>query len=112
MTPMGNGLDSRVLRSIQEAYLAGKLRRTRDCAADMLRDRLYEADLEKVIREAAEIVRAMPATSLRASSPDNTHYVIRGSSCKDLEVYCEVCSNYHPQTNEFIEWRLTSFNNK
>lgn len=109
MTPIGTELDEFVLRTIQAAYLAGKMRRTRDCMEDMARVRLFEADVENVITHADTIEKAMPAKSERASSRSNTHYVIRGKSTKGVEVYCKVCSNYHPQTNEFIEWKLTSF---
>jgi hypothetical protein len=112
MTPIGTGLDGYVLREIQEGYLAGKVRRTRDCMQDMLRDGLFEADVEKIFLEATLIKKAMPTTSRAASSPDNTHYVILGTSTKGVEVYCKVCSNYDPGTNEFIEWKLTSFQNK
>jgi len=111
MTPIGTELDGYVLRQIQEAYVAGKLRKTRDCMEDMLRDGLFEADVEKVVMDATSIEKAMPATSERASNPLNTHYVIRGTSTKGAEVYCKVCSNYHPRTNEFICWKLTSFEN-
>ncbi len=76
---------------------------------DMDRARLYEADLEKVIMDAIVIEKAMPATSERASNPNNTHYVIRGTSTTGVSVYCKVCSNYHPRTGEFICWELTSF---
>ena len=79
---------------------------------DMDRAKLYEADVEKVIMEDAAIEKAMPATSDRASNPLNTHYVVQGISTKGVEVYCKVCSNYHPVTNEFICWKLTSFTNK
>ena len=109
MAPIGTALDRQVLRIIRQAYLAGKLRRTRDCVEDMLRDGLYECDVEKVIMEATVIEKAMPATSRRASNPNNTHFVIQGSGANGAEVYCKVCSNYHPLTNEFIEWKLTSF---
>jgi hypothetical protein len=112
MPPIGTDLDRHVLRLIREAYLGGKLRRTKDCVEDMFRDGLFEADVEKVITEAACLEKVMPATSKLASSPNNTHYVIRGPSTKGVAVYCKVCSNYHPRTNEFIEWRLTSFNKK
>lgn len=112
MTPIGTELDDFVLRTIQAAYLAGKVRKTRDCVEDMARARLFEADVEKVIMDAGNIEKAMPATSDKASSPNNTHYVIRGTSTNGIEVYCKVCSNYHPQTNEFIEWKLTSFESK
>ena len=63
-------------------------------------------------RDASTIEKAMPTTSERASSLNNTHYVIRGSSTRGMEVYCKICSNYHPQSNEFICWKLTSFENK
>lgn len=109
MTPIGTELDNFVLRTIKAAYLTGKLRKTRDCMEDMARDRLFEADVENVITHANTIEKAMPATSERASSRSNTHYVIQGTSTKGVEVYCKVCSNYHPHTNEFIEWKLTSF---
>lgn len=112
MTPIGTELDDFVLRTIQAAYLAGKVHKTRDCLVDMARDGLFEADVEKVLMDADSIEKAMPATSERASSPDNTHYVIRGTSTNGREVYCKVCSNYHPHTNEFICWKLTSFENK
>lgn len=109
MTPIGTELDDFVLHTIQAAYLAGKIRKTRDCVEDMARARLFEADVENVITHADTIEKAMPATSERASNRCNTHYVIRGTSTKGVEVYCKVCSNYHPQTNDFIEWKLTSF---
>jgi hypothetical protein len=109
MAPIGTELDELVLRTIQAAYLAGKIRKTRDCLEDMACAGLLEADVENVITHADTIEKAMPATSERASSRDNTHHVIQGASTKGVEVYCKVCSNYHPQTNEFIEWKLTSF---
>jgi tryptophan synthase beta subunit len=109
MTPIGTELDDFVLRTIQAAYLAGKIRKTRDCMQDMARATLLEADVENVITHADTIEKAMSATSERASSRSNTHYVILGTSTKGVEIYCKVCSNYHPQTNEFIEWKLTSF---
>jgi len=112
MTPIGTGLDNFVLSTIQAAYLAGEIRKTRDCMEDMARDKLFEADVEKVIMDADTIEKAMPATSEWASNPNNTHYVIRGTSTEGVEVYCKVCSNYHPQTGEFICWKLTSFENK
>ena len=112
MAPIGTGLDDYVLRKIQDAYAAGKVRKTKDCMEDMLRDGLFEADVEKIIMDATSVEKAMSATSERASNPINTHYVIRGTSTNGAEVYCKVCSNYHPQTNEFIGWKLTSFENK
>jgi hypothetical protein len=112
MTSTGTELDDFVLSTIQAAYLVGKVRKTKDCMEDMASARFFEADVEKVIMDACTIEKAMPATSERASNPDNTHYVIRGTSTNGTEVYCKVCSNYHPQTNEFIEWKLTSFENK
>jgi hypothetical protein len=92
--------------------MAGKIRKTKDCMEDMTRAGLFEADVEKVIMDATSIEKAMPATSERASSPENTHYVIHGTSTGGTEVYCKVCSNYHPRTSEFIGWKLTSFENK
>ncbi len=109
MTPIGTKLDDLVLKRIQDAYLTGKIRKTKDCMEDMDRARLFEADVEKVIMDAATIEKAMPATSERASNPNNTHYVIQGTSTTGVAVYCKACSNYHPQTNEFICWKLTSF---
>lgn len=109
MTPIGTELDDLVLKRIMDAYLAGKIRKTRDCMDDMDRAKLYEADVEKVIMAAGTIDKAMPATSERASNPHNTHYVIQGTSTTGVAVYCKVCSNYHPQTGEFICWKLTSF---
>jgi hypothetical protein len=98
-----------VIREIQEAYLHGKINKTNDCIDDMLREGLFEADVEKVIMDATSIEKVMPATSLKASSPKNTHYVIYGESTKCLKVYCKICSNYHPTTGEYLGWRLTSF---
>lgn len=109
MAPVGTSLDGFVLRLIQDAYLARRLRKTAACLADMATDGLFEADVEKVIMEATSIEKAMPATSERASSRLNTHYVIPGANTKGKEVYCKVCSNYHPRTDEFVEWKLTSF---
>lgn len=112
MTPIGTALDDRVLRTIQDAYLAGKLRKTFDCQKDMIRAGRYEADVEQIIMTATTIEKAMPATSVRASNKLNTHYVIHGISTKGTKVYCKVCSNYHRTTNGFIEWTLTSFTNQ
>lgn len=111
MTPIGTALDDRVLRTIQDAYLAGKLRKTFDCQKDMICAGLYEADVEQIIMTATTIEKAMPATSVRASNQLNTHYVIHGTSTKGTKIYCKVCSNYHPTTDAFIEWTLTSFTN-
>lgn len=112
MTPIGTELDGLVLRTIQAEYLSQKINKTKDCQKDMDLAKLYEADVEKVIMEAIAIEKAMPTTSDLASNKANTHYVIQGMSSKDIAVYCKVCSNYHPQTNEFICWKLTSFTNK
>ena len=49
MTPIGTELDDFVLRTIQAAYLAGKIRKTKDCLEDMARAGLLEADVENVI---------------------------------------------------------------
>jgi len=112
MTPIGTELDDLVLKRIQEAYLARKIRKTKDCLNDMDKAELFEADVEKVIMDSDSIEKAMSATSERASHPDNTHYVIHGTSTKGVVVYCKACSNYHPQTGAFIEWKLTSFTRK
>lgn len=109
MTPIGTELDGLVLAEIKNAYLARKIRKTRDCQDDMGKAELFEADVEKVIMDADAIEKAMPATSEWASHPNNTHYVIHGISTKGVAVYCKVCSNYHPQTGDFVEWKLTSF---
>ena len=98
-----------VIKEIQEAYIQGKIITTNDCIDDMLRDGLLEADVEKVILGAVAIEKVMSATSPRASSPQNTHYVIDGESTRCVKVYCKICSNYHPQTGEFMGWRLPSF---
>ncbi|NLV23244.1 MAG: hypothetical protein GXY54_00495 [Deltaproteobacteria bacterium] len=112
MSPIGTNLDAHVLESIQRAYLAGEVRKTKNCQKDMNDAGLFEADVEKVIMEANSIGKAMAATSAKASNPNNTHYVIPGTSTSGIEVYCKVCSNYHPQTGEFICWKLTSFEKK
>lgn len=112
MTPIGTELDGLVLAEIQKAYLAGKTRKTKDCQDDMAKAELFEADVEKVIMDAVSIEKAMPATSEWASHPDNTHYVIHGTSTRGVAVYCKVCSNYHPHTGAFVEWKLTSFTHK
>lgn len=98
-----------VIKEIQEHYLDKKVVKTKDCVNDMLRDQLYEADVEKVIMNATGIEKVMPATSPQASNPRNTHYVIYGESISCKKVYCKICTNYHPETGEFIQWRLTSF---
>ena len=98
-----------LIKDIQKHYLDGKIVKTNDCVDDMLSDRLMEADVEKVIMEATFIEKVMPATSLFASSPKNTHYVIKGESTKSKTVYCKICTNYHPETGDFTGWRLTSF---
>ncbi|MDO9567608.1 MAG: hypothetical protein Q7J15_12850 [Candidatus Desulfaltia sp.] len=106
---LGDQLAALVIKGIQDAYCQGKIITTNDCINDMMRDGLFEADVEKVIMGAAAIEKAMLAMSPLASSPRNTHYVITGESTKCVKVYCKICSNYHPATDEFIGWRLTSF---
>jgi hypothetical protein len=98
-----------VLKQIQEAYNQGQIVKTNDCVNDMANDGFYEADVKKIIMNANIIEKAMPATSERASNPNNTHYVIPGESTAGIAVYCKICSNYHRTTNEFICWALTSF---
>lgn len=106
---LGDQLAILVIKEIQDAYHQGKITKTNDCVDDMLQAGLFEADVEKVILEAANIEKVMPATSLLASSPKNTHYVIFGESTKCVTVYCKLCTNYYPETDEFMGWRLTSF---
>lgn len=106
---LGDQLATLVIKGIQDAYHQGKITKTNDCVDDMLQAGLFEADLEKVILGATVIEKVMPAKSPLATSPRNTHYVITGESTKCLKVYCKICSNYHPSTDEFIGWRLTSF---
>jgi hypothetical protein len=103
-----NGLAGVVISDIQEHYFKGRMKTTLDCKDDMLRDGLYEADVEKVITEAAMLEKVMAANSPNAN-PLNTHYVIYGESTKGKKVYCKICTIYHPQTNKFIGWKLTSF---
>jgi len=98
-----------VIREIQKHYLDKKVIKTEDCVNDMMRDHLFEADVEKVIMNATIIEKVMTATSPQASNPQNTHYVIYGESTRCKKVYCKICSNYHSKTGEFIQWRLTSF---
>ena len=106
---LADQLTALVIKEIQDAYCQGMIITTNDCVNDMTRDGLFEADVEKVIMGASAIEKVLPATSPFASSPRNTHYVIYGESTKCVKVYCKVCSNYHPATNEFFGWRLTSF---
>jgi hypothetical protein len=106
---IGEQLAALVIREIQDAYFKGEIVITNDCIDDMLREGLFEADVEKVIMGATSIEKVMPATSQKASSLKNTHYVIYGESTKCLNIYCKLCSNFHPVTDEFLGWRLTSF---
>jgi hypothetical protein len=106
---LASELSNLVLKEIQGIYLEGKMIRTNDCIDDMARGGLLEADVEKVIMEADKIGKVMPANSQRASNPLNTHYVIYGESTKYEKIYCKICSNYHPETTQFICWKLTSF---
>jgi len=106
---MTDQLADHVIRKVQNCYLRGEINRTNDCSDDMIRDGLREADVEKVIMNASVIEKVMPATSQRASSQSNTHYVIHGKSIDGRQIYCKICSNYHPVTGNFIDWRLTSF---
>lgn len=109
MPLIGPYLGGYIVHIIQEAYTAGKIRKTNDCMIAMARDRLNEADVEKVIMEVTSRDEVIPTTRARASSPHNTHYVMHGTSTKGEAVYCKICSNYHPRNNEFIEWKLISF---
>lgn len=109
VSEIGEQLAPHVIKDIQGAYQRGELIRTEDCRRDMTTFGLYDQDLQKVILSAVKIAKVMQASSLRASNPKNTHYVIYGESTSGVLVYCKVCTNYHPQTDEFICWKLTSF---
>lgn len=106
---IGEQLAPLVIGDIQGAYQRGELIITEDCIKDMTKFGLYGQDLQKVILSAATIAKVMPTSSPRASNPKNTHYVIYGESTSGVLVYCKVCTNYHPITDDFICWRLTSF---
>ena len=69
MTPIGTELDGLVLAEIQKAYLAGKIRKTKDCLNDMAKAELFESDVGKVIMDAVTIDKAMPATSAITPAP-------------------------------------------
>jgi hypothetical protein len=101
-----------IIRAIQDAYFAGKLRKTNDCVTDMDKNGLYEADVEKVISEMNAIYKTAPATSPRASHINNTHYSFHGVSTKGVDVFCKIASDYHPKTGDFMGYKLTSFCNK
>lgn len=109
ISKLATQLVPRIIEEIQRHYLDGQVIKTNDCVNDMLRDHLTEADVEKVIMDATVIEKVMSATSLLASSPKNTHYVIYGECTKGKKVYSKICTNYHPETGEFTGWRLTSF---
>lgn len=102
-------LETAIIKEIQDLYINGKIYKTNDCMNDMLRDGLYEADVEKVIMESTTIAKVMPASSPKASNSLNTHYVIHGTSTKGDKIYCKLCTNYDSKMNELIAWRLTSF---
>jgi len=102
-------LSPKVIKEIQDQYIEEKIVKTNDCKNDMIRDGLFEADVEKVIMDATIIEKVMSANSPLASNPLNTHYVIPGVSTQGIKIYCKICTNYHPETNEFIGWALTSF---
>jgi len=106
---IGEQLAPIVIKDIQGAYQRGELVVTQDCIRDMTKFGLYEQDLQKVIMNAARIAKAMPTSSPRASNTKNTHYVIYGESTSGILVYCKVCTNYNPHTDEFVCWKLTSF---
>ena len=98
-----------VIKEVQGAHERGEIIVTDDCINDMIRDGLYETDIEKIIMHSSSIEKAMSATSKKASNPKNTHYVIHGDSTSGMKVYCKVCRNYDPDTDEFTCWTLTSF---
>ncbi len=112
MAPTESEPEEHVLRGVQDAYLTRKVRKTRDCVACMARDGLFEADVEKVFMDATSNGNAMAKADDKTGNPTNTRYVIYGKSTKGAEVCCRFSSNHHPETNHFIDWVLTSFENK
>ncbi len=112
MAPNESEPDELVQRGIQDAYLTRKVRKTWDCVQGMARSGLFEADVEKVFMDATSTGNAIATTGEKVDNPTNTRYVIYGKSTKDAEVCCRFSSNHHPETNDFIDWVLTSFENK
>lgn len=112
MAPIESEPGERVLREIQDAYLTRKVRKTRDCVKGMVQSGLFESDVEKVFMDAVSTMTAIMATAEKPDNPTNTRYVIYGRSTKGVEVCCRFSSNHHPETNDFIDWVLTSFENK
>lgn len=97
------------INEIQQAYIYRQIYKTGDCISDMEKANLYEADVHLVIMNAKEIEKIMPAKSGARINPKNTHYEIPGVSVDGRKVYCKICSTFHPDTDEFISWCLTSF---
>lgn len=112
MAPNESEPEEHVLRSIQDAYLTRKVRKARDCIEGMARCGLFEADVEKVFMDVITPRNATTTTGEKVDNPFNTRYVIYGKSTKGAEVCCRFSSNHHPETNDFISWVLTSFENK
>ncbi len=102
-------LQDLVLKQVKDAYINGDLIKTRSCIGEMSAHGFHEIDVEKVLLDAEVIVKSMPATSEYKTHPNNTHYVIHGTSTGGIEIYCKFCSNFYPATGEFMCLRITSF---
>ncbi len=98
-----------VLKSVRDAYLTRELRRTRECVEGMARERLFEADVEKVFMDAQATGNGGTAEATDGGNSNHTRYVIYGKSTNGAKVCCRFTSKHHPQTNDFIHWVLTSF---
>lgn len=98
-----------VLRRIQNAYLARKVRKTQDCVESMARNGLFESDVEKVFVDATSTENAVPTTGEKVNNSTNTRYVIYGMSTKGAEVCCKFSGYLQPGANDSIDWVLTSF---
>src|SRR5476649_218397 len=105
MTPIGAETDGLVLRKIQDAYLSGSIRKTKDFISDMTRTGIFEVDVEKVIMDAA-LIEQMDY------NPSNNQYLIHGSSTKGAQMCCVISVNNHPHDINVSYWLLTSFENK
>lgn len=98
-----------VLRSIQDAYLSRKVRKTLECIEGMARSGLFEADVEKIFMDAQTTGDGTTAAVRQGGNPNHTQYVIYGKSTSGAQVCCRFASKHHPNTNDFIQWVLTSF---
>lgn len=105
MTPIEAQPDGLVLRRIQDAYISGRIRKSKVCMSDMTRTGIFEVDIERVIMDAALIER-------KECNPSNFQYVIHGTSTKGAEVFCGIAGKCHPENSDSVYWALTSFENK